>query len=121
MSTKTDRKTLTREYKERQHPIGVFRVYNSSSGKSFVGSSVNLPAMLNRQKAQLGMKGHPNRALQNDWNELGEEAFSFEILDTITPPEEPGYDPADDLKALEALWVEKLEATGEKGYNGKRS
>ena len=113
-----NRKEITREYKERQHPVGVFRVLNTVNGKSFIGTSVNLPAMLNRQKAQLAMKGHPNRELQSDWNELGEESFIFEVLDTLTrPAEAPNYDPADDLKSLQALWMEKLQPFDEKGYN----
>jgi hypothetical protein len=112
-----DRKALTREYKERQHPIGVFRVMNTSNGKSLIGTSKNLTAILNRHRAQLSMKGHPNRELQSDWNELGEETFVFEILDTLEPPKEPGYDPTADLRELETLWLEKLQPFGYGGEN----
>jgi len=73
--------------------------------------------MLNRQRAQLGFGGHPSRELQRDWQALGAEAFAFEILDTLAPREEPGADPADELRALEALWLEKLSPYGERGYN----
>ena len=45
------------------------------------------------------------------------EAFEFEILDTLTPPERPDYNPKDDLKALEALWLDRLSPFGERGYN----
>ena len=64
--------------------------------------------MLNRHRAQLGLGAHPNRKLQNDWNTLGPEAFDFAILDTLFPSDVPGYDPTDDLRALEELWIEKL-------------
>jgi hypothetical protein len=112
-----DRKSLSREYKETARPIGVFRVHNTVNGKSFVGTSVDLPSMLNRQRAQLGFGGHPNRELQREWREMGAEAFAFEVLDTLQPREEPGHDPADELRALEALWLEKLSPYGERGYN----
>ena len=89
-------------------------------GRSLVGTSVNLPAMLNRQRAQLRLGAHPNRALQKDWNELGAEAFEFEILDTLTPSDEPDYDPSRDLRVLEDLWLEKLSPFDDRGYNTRR-
>ena len=114
-----DKKALTREYKENALPMGVFQIRNTVNGKVLIGRSVNLPAILNRHRAELRLGGHRNRALQQDWNELGAEAFEFEILDTLPPSDRPAYDPADDLKALEALWLEKLTPFGERGYNDK--
>jgi hypothetical protein len=72
--------------------------------------------MINRQRFQLGAGGHPDRALQQDWNESGPAAFEFETLDTLKPPEEPGYDPAADLRMLEELWLEKLGRPGGRSY-----
>ena len=99
--------------------MGVYQVRNSVNGKVFVGVSVDLPSMLNRQQAQLRMGGHPNRELQKDWAKFGPEAFEFEILDTLTPPEDVNYAPKDDLKALEELWLDKLSPFGDRGYNAK--
>jgi len=115
-----DRKALIRQYKESRRPMGVFRVRNTADGRSLVGTSIDLPAMLNRQRAQLRLGAHPNRALQKDWNELGAEAFEFEILDTLTPPDEPDYDSSSDLRVLEDLWLEKLSPFDERGYNTRR-
>ncbi len=99
--------------------MGVYRVRNTTNGKSLVGSSNDLPAMLNRQQAQLKMGGHPNRALQDDWNALGPAAFAFEVLDMLKPREEAGYDPSDDLRVLEQMWIEKLSPFDDRGYNAK--
>src|SRR5436853_850211 len=112
-----DRKTLIREYKETRRPMGVYRVLNTVNQKSFVGTSVDLPAMLNRQQSQLRMGGHPNKALQKDWNEYGAEAFEFEVLDTLEVPDRDGYDPKADLRTLEGMWLDKLKPYGEGGYN----
>ena len=112
-----DRKALIRDYKESRRPMGVFRVRNTVSGKCLVGMSTNLPGMLNRQRWQLEMAGHPNRELQKDWNELGPDAFAFEVLDTLTAQEQPDYDPSDDLRALERLWLDKLSPFEDRGYN----
>jgi hypothetical protein len=117
-ATAMERKAQIREYKETPRPMGVYRVRNTANGRSLVGSSVNLPAILNRHRAQLGMGLHPNRALQKDWNELGPEVFEFETLDTLKPPDQPGYDPSGDLRVLEEMWLEKLSPFDERGYNG---
>jgi hypothetical protein len=114
---KNSRKALKREYLETQHPMGIFRVYNKIEEKSLIGTSVNLPAALNGQLARLKFGGHPSAALQADWHRLGADAFEFEILDTLTPPETPGYDPTEDLRVLEALWLDRLQPFDEKGYN----
>ena len=96
--------------------MGVFRVRNTTNGKSLIGSSTDVPAMLNRQRFQLAAGGHPDRALQRDWREFGPAAFEFETLDTLEPLQEPGHDPAVDLRMLEQMWLEKLGRPGERGY-----
>ncbi len=115
-----NRKALIREYKETHRPMGVYRVRNTVSGKLLVGVSANLPGILNRQRFQLEGGLHPNRELQKDWNDLGPGAFVFEVLDTLPAPEQPDFDPTDDLRALEELWLDKLTPFGERGYNARR-
>ena len=114
-----DRKALLREYKEGRRPMGIYRVLNRTNGRALVGSSVNLPAILNRHRAQLEMGSHQNRALQADWQAFGADAFEFEVLDAHEPPDRPGYDPTGDLRVLEEMWLEKLSPFEDRGYNGK--
>ena len=114
-----DRKALIREYKATRRPMGVFQVRNTLSGKVFLGSSLDLPSMLNRQRAQLHMGAHPNRPLQTDWRAHGATVFVFEVLDTLTPSDEAGYDPTADLRTLEAMWLAKVAPFGERGYNAE--
>ena len=114
--TPTDRKALIHEYKATPRPAGVFRVRNTATGKSLVGSSPDLPGMLNRQRFQLQGGLHPNKELQRDWNEHGAEAFAFEVLDRVEPKDEPGYDPKEDILVLKEMWLEKLKAAGESLY-----
>jgi hypothetical protein len=115
-----NRKALIREYKERPRSMGVYQVRNRVDGRVLVGASVDLPAILNRNRAALRLHSHTNRALQNDWNTLGPDAFAFEVLDTLELPDDRGYDPSDDLRTLEALWMEKLSPFGERGYHKQR-
>jgi hypothetical protein len=115
MST-NDRKARIREYKDTPRPAGVFRVRNTVTAKSLIGSTTNLPGMLNRQRFQLENGSHPEKELQSDWNELGPDAFEFEILDQLAPSDKPAYDPAEDLAVLKNMWLEKLTASGETLY-----
>ena len=105
-----DRKAALRDYKERVVPMGVYRVMNTVTGNSLVAASTDVNALLNRHKAQLRMSAHPNRALQADFAAHGPDSFVFEVLDTLTPSDNPAYDPADDLAELEDMWLEKLGA-----------
>lgn len=115
----TSRAELIRNYKETPRPMGVYRVRNLQSGRALVARSVNLPASLNRERAALRFNAHGNRELQQDWNALGADAFAFEVLDTLTPPEGVDlaeWDAAEELKVLEALWVERLQPAGTPVY-----
>ena len=112
-----NRKELVRAYKEARRPMGIYRVHNIRDDKSLIGSSVDLPSALNRERTTLRFGGHRNAALQHDWVALGPDAFVFEVLDTLAPPEDqPGYDPKDDLRTLEQLWRERLQPFGDRGY-----
>jgi hypothetical protein len=115
-----DRKARIREYKERSQAEGIYRVRNTTTGKSLVGSTVNLPGMLNRQRFQLEHGSHPDRELQRDWDGLGPDAFEFEALDRLEPRDEPTYDPTGDLRILKEMWLEKLMAAGESLYRQSR-
>jgi len=112
-----DRKSLIRAYKETPRPMGVYRIHNTRDDRSLVGRSVDLPAILNRERVALRFGNHPNAALQRDWATLGPDAFAFEVLDTLKAPEgQPDYDPTDDLRVLEEMWVDRLQVMGERGY-----
>lgn len=111
------RAELKRAYKETPLPMGVFIVRNRINGKVRLGTSVNLPGALNRERFQLTLGSHPLRALQEDWNRYGAEAFTLEVLDLLPPTEEPRTAPAEELKVLEALWLERLKPYGEAGYH----
>jgi hypothetical protein len=111
-----DRKGMVRKYKETPRPAGVFRVQHKPSGRTLLGASPDAPAMLNRIRAQLKMKGHPNRSLQRDWDADGPDAFLFEVLDLLPPSQTAERDSSADLATLEELWTEKLELRKELRY-----
>jgi hypothetical protein len=97
--------------------MGVGVVRNTASGKILVLAGRDIPALLNRHVAQLRLGVHRNQELQHDWNAFGAQGFVVEVVDTLTPRDTPGYDPKDDLHALEQLWLEKLAPFAPEGYN----
>lgn len=111
-----DRKTAIREYRENPRPMGLFAVRNVATGRLFLGTTADLPSMLRRQRFTLEMGSHMNRALQADWNVLGEEAFAFEVLDTLERADDATSDPKDDLAELLAMWRERLQVEGRDLY-----
>jgi group I intron endonuclease len=111
------RRELNREYVERVKPAGVYQVKNLANDKVLLGSSLNLEGPLNRHKFMLKIGSHTNKALQNDWNELGPEQFAFEILEEVKVKDDPNFNLKDELTLLEMIWLEKLQPFDERGYN----
>lgn len=97
--------------------MGIYQIKNKVNGKVLIGSSNNLPAILNRFRAELKMGSCLNMALQDEWKQFGAEAFEFRELEVLKPLDDPTYDSAEDLHFLEELWSEKLNPYGDKGYN----
>ncbi|MBE0564487.1 MAG: metalloregulator ArsR/SmtB family transcription factor [Krumholzibacteria bacterium] len=110
------RKHRVELYKQAVRQAGIYGIRNLRSGRLLLGSALNLHGPLNRHRAQLGFGSHPCPALQADWNELGPEAFSFEVFDTVDPElQGPERDAA--LKALEQEWIANLQPFGDRCYN----
>jgi len=111
------RKDLKREYHERKQRAGVFQVKNTVNGKILLGSSLNLEGPLNSHKFMLSIGSHRNKALQDDWNTYGADAFVFEILEEVRITDDPHFKLSDELTLLEQIWLEQLQPFYERGYN----
>jgi group I intron endonuclease len=114
------RKELKEEYKHKKFKMGVFQIKNNINGKIFIGSSLDLNAIWNRQKIQLKFGNHPNAELQKDWKEFGEDSFSYEILSELKHLDEKEKDYQKEVAILEELYRDELKPFEDKGYN-KRS
>ena len=115
-----DRKALIREYKQTPTPMGIIQIRNTANGKIFLLAAKNIPGIINSQQFSLKNGSHPNSELQADYNSLGPGGFAFEVLDRLEPKEGTEYDYNADLKALEQMWLEKLQPYGDKGYHARR-
>ena len=110
-----DKKELKQTYKETKLPRGIFQIRNKVNNKRIVGSSTTLNTVWNSHRFQLKNGSHPYKELQSDWNSLGEEHFSFEILDTLK--EEGLLNPKQELKILEEMVLEEFKKHDIQFYN----
>ena len=111
------KKKIKQDYKNRPPEAGVFQIKNLQNGKVFVRGHMNLRAALNRFPMELKMGVMRNAQLQADYNAIGADQFSYEVLERLEPKDDPNYNYKDDLQALEESWLEKLQPYGEQGYN----
>jgi group I intron endonuclease len=115
-----NKKELINQYKQTIQPMGIYQIKNKKNDKIYIGSAKDLRGIINRDKFQLKNGLHLNTEMQKDYNEIGEEGFSFDILDYLKPKDDLNYDYTDELKLLEEMWLEKLQPYNEKGYNTKK-
>ncbi|MFY9216784.1 MAG: GIY-YIG nuclease family protein [Tepidanaerobacteraceae bacterium] len=118
MASKIDkkrRKELLEQYKQIKTYIGIIQIKNNVNGKIFIDTCSNLKNRWFTLKWNLDMGRHPNSKLQKDWNELGQDAFAYEVL------EKKEADKVDDirweLKKMKNNWLEKLQPYEDRGYN----
>ena len=80
------------------------------SGRAWVGASRNLDATKNGCWFMLRNGGHIDKSLQSEWNQHGEAAFQYKILETLDEDLHT-LAIADLLKQTRDRWVEQLSAT----------
>ncbi len=108
------RKAIRNEYKERKQLGGVYRITNTLSGQYLLGYAANLNSVQNRFQFSITTGSAPHPKLQKDWQELGPQTFTLEILEELE--QQPGQSQAeflDDLKTLEQLWRANVDASKE--------
>lgn len=114
----TTRRELQRQYAQAPRRAGVFTITNRENGRVYLGSSTNLHGPLNKHRFMLSIGSHHNPLMQSDWRELGEQAFTFEIVDSVERrDDDPAFCLEDELSLLEAIWIEKLTPFSGDGYN----
>lgn len=113
------REELLLQFKETKTEAGVYQIKNTRNQKVFIDSTMNLKT-INGKQFQLRTGMHKNKELQKEWQENGEEAFEFEVLETLKIDQDRRSDTKDALKKLEEKWIEQLQPFGERGYHHEK-
>jgi hypothetical protein len=105
---------LVDEYKRRPPEAGVYRIVDQRTGKTLLGSALNLSSVRGKLDfaRATNSPGALDHRLGKDIREHGIDAFTFEILELLdVTPEMTATRIREDLYALEALWRERLGST----------
>jgi group I intron endonuclease len=87
---------------------GVYRLLNSASGKSYIGSG-NVRSRFYDHRYLLNKGKHHSKHLQSSWNKYGETSFKFQVLMYCSP---------DLCLELEQYWIDSIgSADHRNGYN----
>lgn len=111
------RKELKKAAKEAVPAMGVYRITNTVTGRSLLGSSMNLGSTANGYQHKIDFFSYHDARLKADLERCGMAAFTFEVLETI---DSAAIDPAgraDAVRDLEKKWRAQLSATGGTGYD----
>jgi hypothetical protein len=104
------KREMLQAFKEAKVAKGVFAVRCTTTGQTWVATSKNLGQQRNSVWFMLKHGNHPNRAVQSAWDEHGEGAFAFEVLDEV---DDEGLTPlglSDLLKHKAGEWRDALGA-----------
>ena len=102
------RKEIIRSYKDTPRPMGVYQIRNLINGKTFIGSSLDLPGKFNSHRFQLACGSHVAAALQADWQKYGADAFAFEVLEYLNPEKVDKADWRKAVTAMEEKWLQEM-------------
>ena len=93
------KKQLIMEYKNRHPEMGVISLKCRATGEAFLGISGDTRTAFNSVCARLSGSSHPNRHLQELWNEYGEEGFEQSVI-KVLKYEDPCEDHTEELELL---------------------
>lgn len=89
-------------YKSNTPTRGIYAI-KCADGRSYVGASVDASARWSTHRYALKRGSHRNKLLQKAWDEMGESAFTFAILERVD---------SQDILSVEQKWMDRLAAEG---------
>ena len=96
------KKELLEEWKNRRPEMGVISFLCKATGESFLGTSKDTKADFNSNRFKLLTGNHPNKRMQELWQQYGEAGFEYVVL-KVLKYEDPQEDHTDELEELREL------------------
>ncbi len=114
---KSLRKQLKENMKDTRPVVGLVSVKNMHNQKVYIESSINANALINRIRFTLNGGRFENNMLQQDWNEIGGEHFSFDIISEIKYDEANALNYRKEVLKLKGIALENLRLSGLESYH----
>lgn len=93
----------------REKSIGIYCIENTTNRKKYIGLSRNIEQRWNEHRSKLRRSKHDNIYLQRAWNNCGEDAFKFYIVELCD---------SNVLSEREEYYIQKYHTSShESGYN----
>ncbi len=96
---------MPKDPRKRKIQCGVYIIRCKKSGKKYVGSTVNFYVGMQKRRSALVRGEHRNKPLQRDWDKYGEDAFSFEFVESVSNGKEA-------MKKREQHYFDKWHSSG---------
>ncbi len=80
---KKRRRELLESYKFRRPEMGVVSYHCKTTGDVFLDIARDTKASFNSTNMKLSAKWHPNKHLQDLWNEHGPESFELSVVEVL--------------------------------------
>ena len=103
---------MINEYKRRKLQGGVYKITNTLNGKYLLGHTTNVKSVQNRFAFALATGSTLHYKLKKDWQELGAQTFTFEILEELEQQANQSQaEFLEELKTLEQLCQTNLDVS----------
>ena len=93
------KKELIAAYKNRKPEMGVVACRDLDADTTYLDLAKDTGAALNGIRARLKTNTHPNKELQQRWNERGPEGFAFSVA-RVLKYDDPTTDHKEELREL---------------------
>ena len=93
------KKELLEAYKNRRPEMGVISYRCKETGEIFLGISKDIKADFNSTNTKLSTSWHPNKRLQELWNQYGKDGFELSVV-KVLKYDNPNEDHTEELEGL---------------------
>ncbi|MEX1308621.1 MAG: GIY-YIG nuclease family protein [Eubacteriales bacterium] len=112
---KQSRKSLSKQYKDREVIGGVYRVVCRPTGQFWLKKTTDMQGSKNRHDFSIITNHCPEPSMQACWKQYGAKNLVFEEMELLTKKEAQSFESfSEDVGVLLEFWEEKLgHGTGE--------
>jgi hypothetical protein len=102
------KKKCREEFENKKVAMGILALKNCENGKIFLKPTLNAEAWINKAKFMLNNGQFENVDLQYEWTIMGEDRFTFEMLEVLKENDSPFFNHQKALVKMKEAICESL-------------